>query len=41
MNDKEPKIQFDEYDDGKMMRICPHCGKLKPMEEFGLRNMGD
>ena len=40
-NDKEPIIQFENYEDGSMMRRCPHCGELKPIEDFGMRDMGD
>lgn len=40
-NDKKPIIQFENYYDGSMMRRCPHCGELKPIEDFGMRDMGD
>lgn len=38
-NDKRPIIQSSGYNDGEIMRICPHCGKEKPLSEFGLRKM--
>jgi superfamily II helicase len=40
-NDEKPIIQSSGYKDGKLYRICPHCGQEKPLDDFGLRNMGN
>ncbi|RYQ02696.1 hypothetical protein PG22506_0323 [Bifidobacterium pseudolongum subsp. globosum] len=41
MSEEHVTINMDAYDNGKVMRECPHCGELKPIEEFGFRDMGD
>ena len=40
-NDKKPIIQTSGYNGSEPMRICPNCGKEKPLSEFGYRNMGN
>lgn len=40
-NDKRPIIQTSGYNGSEPTRICPNCGKEKPISEFGYRNMGD
>ena len=40
-NDKNPIIQASGYNGSEPTRICPKCGKEKPISEFGYRNMGD
>ena len=40
-NDKRPIIQTSGYNGIEPTRICPNCGKEKPISEFGYRNMGD
>lgn len=40
-NDKKPIIQASGYNGSEPTRICPNCGKEKPLSEFGFRNMGD
>lgn len=39
-NDKRPIIQTSGYNGSEPTRICPNCGKEKPISEFGYRNMG-
>lgn len=38
-NPKNPKIQSSGYNGSEPTRICPHCGKEKPLSEFGYRQM--
>lgn len=38
-NHKNLTIRAEEYEDGVAYRRCPHCGQVKPIEEFGLRAM--
>lgn len=38
-NDKRPIIQSYGYDGKEPTRICPHCGKEKPLSDFGFRKM--
>lgn len=40
-NTKRPIIQASGYNGSEPTRVCPHCGKEKPISEFGYRNMGD
>ena len=37
-NDKRPIIQTSGYNGSEPTRICPNCGKEKPISEFGYRN---
>lgn len=39
-NDKKPIIQSSGYNGSEPTRICPKCGKEKPLSDFGFRNMG-
>lgn len=39
INDKRPIIQTHGYNGSEPTRICPHCGKEKPISEFGYRSM--
>lgn len=42
MNSERPIIQSSGYNGSEPTRICPHCGKEKPVSSgFGYRNMGD
>lgn len=41
MNNEKLKIQTSGYNGSEPTRICPHCGKEKPLSEFGFRNMGN
>ncbi len=38
---KKTIIQAIGYNGSEPTRICPKCGKEKPISEFGYRNMGD
>lgn len=38
-NNKKPIIQASGYNGSEPTRICPHCGKEKPISEFGYRQM--
>lgn len=38
-NDKRPIIQSSGYNGKEPTRICPKCGKEKPLTEFGFRKM--
>lgn len=40
-NQDRPKIQTDGYNSGQPMRVCPKCGKRKPIGDFGYRQMGN
>ena len=40
-NHQRPIIQVSGYNGSESTRICPHCGKEKPISDFGYRNMGD
>lgn len=41
VNDKRPVIQTQGYNGSEPTRMCPHCGKEKPLSDFGYRNMGN
>ena len=36
-NNDRPIIQSHGYNGSEPTRICPHCGKEKPLSEFGFR----
>lgn len=38
---KHLTVNMDAYDNGEVLRECPHCHELKPISEFGYRDMGD
>ena len=38
-NKDRPIIQSHGYNGSEPTRICPHCGKEKPLSEFGFRKM--
>lgn len=38
-NNDKPIIQSHGYNGSEPTRICPHCGKEKPLSEFGFRKM--
>lgn len=40
-NSERPIIQTNGYNGSEPTRRCPHCGIVKPLSEFGFRNMGD
>lgn len=40
-NKDRPIIQSYGYSGSEPTRICPNCGKEKPLSEFGYRNMGN
>lgn len=35
INDKRPIIQSSGYNGSEPTRICPKCGKEKPIKDFG------
>ncbi len=39
-NDKKPIIQSSGYNGSEPTRVCPKCGREKPLSDFGFRNMG-
>jgi hypothetical protein len=39
VNKDRPIIQSHGYNGSEPTRICPHCGKEKPLSEFGFRKM--
>ena len=41
VNDKRPAIQTQGYNGSEHTRMYPHCGKEKPLSDFGYRNMGN
>lgn len=41
VNDKRPVIQTQGYNGSEPTRMCPHCGREKPLSDFGYRNMGN
>ena len=38
-NDQKTTSEIECYKNGVQYRRCPHCGKLKPIEDFGYRAM--
>ena len=40
-NNKKPIIQTSGYNGSEPTRVCPNCGKEKPLSEFGYINMGE
>lgn len=38
-NNKRPIVQASGYNGSEPTRVCPHCGKEKPISEFGFRKM--
>ena len=38
-NKQRPIIQSSGYNGSEPTRICPHCGKEKPLSDFGYRKM--
>ena len=40
-NTKKPIIQSSGYNGSAPTRVCPHCGKEKPLSDFRFRNMGN
>lgn len=38
-NNKKPIIQSSGYNGSELLRVCPKCGKEKPLSEFGFREM--
>lgn len=41
INMDRPIIQSSGYNGSEPVRICPNCGKTKPISEFGFRKMGN
>lgn len=39
-NSDRPTVQSEGYNGHEPTRVCPHCGKTKPLSEFGWRDMG-
>ena len=40
-NNQQVVIQADVYNGHEPTRVCPKCGREKPLSKFGYRNMGD
>lgn len=40
-NSKKIIVQGSGYNGSEPTRICPHCGKEKPISDFGFRDMGN
>lgn len=40
-NRERPIIQSHGYNGSEPTRVCPHCGKEKPLSDFGFREMDD
>ena len=40
-NSDRPNIQSSGYNGSEPTRICPHCGKEKPLSDFGFRKMAN
>ncbi len=38
---KKTTINAEGYDGHEPTRKCPHCKEIKPISEFGYRDMGD
>lgn len=38
-NKQRPIIHSSGYNGSEPTRICPHCGKEKPLSDFGYRKM--
>ncbi len=38
-NNDRPIIQSHGYNGSEPTRVCPHCGKEKPISSFGFRQM--
>lgn len=41
LNPERPIIHSHGYNGSEPTRICPKCGKEKPLSDFGFRDMGD
>lgn len=40
-NNDRPIIQSSGYNGSEPTRVCPKCGRKKPISEFGFRKMGN
>ena len=40
-NNSKTTVQTNGYNGHEPTRICPHCKKVKPLSEFGYRDMGN